>query len=132
MRARDRLLAAIAAGPFLPRACMDMSSDGRVAVDTVGSLLAVIANAIQDALRVLMFADKRVWGPPEFEQLRLLEEVLDEAKRDFQELPALVNGRFYYENDRKGMFALLTCLSRELVCAYRSCYVITVLDLWRG
>ncbi|KAI1367450.1 hypothetical protein F5Y08DRAFT_67115 [Xylaria arbuscula] len=80
---------------------MDMSRDGRVAVDTVGSLLAAIANAIQDALRVLMFADKRTWGTPEFEQLRLLEEVLDEAKRDFQELPALVNGRFYYENDRK-------------------------------
>ncbi|KAI0969717.1 hypothetical protein F4678DRAFT_151827 [Xylaria arbuscula] len=78
-----------------------MSSDGSVVVDTVGSLLAIIANSIQDALRVLMFADKRAWGPPEFEQLRLLEEVLDEAKRDFQELPALVNGRFYYENDRK-------------------------------
>ncbi|KAJ3558652.1 hypothetical protein NPX13_g9665 [Xylaria arbuscula] len=84
-----------------------MSRDGRVAVDTVGSLLAAIANAIQDALRVLMFADKRTWGTPEFEQLRLLEEVLDEAKRDFQELPALVNGRFYYENDRKGMFMSL-------------------------
>ncbi|KAI0913298.1 hypothetical protein F4823DRAFT_61126 [Ustulina deusta] len=77
-----------------------MSSDGGV-VDTVGSLLAIIANSIQDALRTLMFADKRAWGPPEFEQLRLLEEALDEAKRDFQELPALVNGRFYYENDRK-------------------------------
>ncbi|KAI0801660.1 hypothetical protein GGR55DRAFT_667376 [Xylaria sp. FL0064] len=78
-----------------------MSSDGSVVDDTVGSLLAIIANSIQDALRVLMFADKRAWGPPEFEQLRLLEEALDEAKRDFQELPALVNGRFYYENDRK-------------------------------
>ncbi|TGJ83868.1 hypothetical protein E0Z10_g4877 [Xylaria hypoxylon] len=77
-----------------------MSSDGSV-VDTVGSLLAIIANSIQDALRILMFADKRAWGPPEFEQLRLLEEALDEAKRDFQELPTLVNGRFYYENDRK-------------------------------
>ncbi len=85
-----------------------MSSDGGV-VDTVGSLLAIIANSIQDALRTLMFADKRAWGPPEFEQLRLLEEALDEAKRDFQELPALVNGRFYYENDRKGMFASLIC-----------------------
>ncbi|KAI8950835.1 hypothetical protein F4801DRAFT_322965 [Xylaria longipes] len=78
-----------------------MSSDGSVVVDTVGSLLAIIANSIQDALRILMFADKRAWGSPEFEQLRLLEETLDEAKRDFQELPALVNGRFYYENDRK-------------------------------
>lgn len=72
-------------------------------VDTVGSLLAVVANSVQNALRILMFADKRAWGPPEFEQLRLLENTLDEAKRDFQELPALVNGRFYYENDRKGM-----------------------------
>ncbi|KAI0437686.1 hypothetical protein F4803DRAFT_132169 [Xylaria telfairii] len=79
-----------------------MSSDGNVViVDTVGSLLAIIANSIQDALRILMYADKRAWGSPEFEQLRLLEETLDEAKRDFQELPALVNGRFYYENDRK-------------------------------
>ncbi|KAF2963514.1 hypothetical protein GQX73_g10072 [Xylaria multiplex] len=77
-----------------------MSSDGSVVVvDTVGSLLATIANSIQDALRILMFADKRAWGPPEFEQLRLLEEALDEAKRDFQDLPVLVNGRFYYEND---------------------------------
>ncbi|KAI1169202.1 hypothetical protein F5B18DRAFT_594426 [Nemania serpens] len=79
-----------------------MSSDDRaVVVDTVGSLLAVIASSIQDALRILMFADKRAWGSPEFEQLRLLEETLDEAKRDFQELPAFINGRFYYENDQQ-------------------------------
>ncbi|KAI0188710.1 hypothetical protein F4808DRAFT_55857 [Astrocystis sublimbata] len=79
-----------------------MSSDGKpVSVHTVGSLLAVVANSVQDALRILMFADKRAWKSPEFEQLRLLEEALDEAKRDFQELPLLVNGRFYYENDRK-------------------------------
>lgn len=69
--------------------------------ESVGSLLAIIANSINDALRILMFADKRAWGPDEFEQLRLLEETLDEAKKDFQELPALVNGRFYYEHDRK-------------------------------
>lgn len=69
--------------------------------ETVGSLLAVIANSLNDALRILMFADKRAWGPDEFEQLRLLEETLDEAKRDFQELPTMVNGRFYYEHDRK-------------------------------
>ena len=69
--------------------------------ESVGSLLAAIANSLNDALRVLMFADKRAWGPDEFEQLRLLEETLDEAKKDFQELPALVNGRFYYEHDRK-------------------------------
>ncbi|KAK7750601.1 hypothetical protein SLS62_007448 [Diatrype stigma] len=69
--------------------------------ESVGSLLAVIAHSLNDALRILMFADKRAWGPDEFEQLRLLEETLDEAKKDFQELPALVNGRFYYEHDRK-------------------------------
>lgn len=68
--------------------------------ETVGSLLAVIANSLNDGLRIMMFADKRTWGPDEFEQLRLLEETLDEAKKDFQELPALVNGRTYYENDR--------------------------------
>ncbi|KAG4220525.1 hypothetical protein PC116_g30996 [Phytophthora cactorum] len=68
--------------------------------ETVGSLLAVIANSLNDGLRILMFADKRAWGSDEFEQLRLLEETLDEAKKDFQELPALVNGKFYYENDR--------------------------------
>ncbi|KAI1104308.1 hypothetical protein F4804DRAFT_307664 [Jackrogersella minutella] len=68
--------------------------------ETVGSLLAVIANSLNDALRIMMFADKRAWGSDEFEQLRLLEETLDEAKKDFQELPRLVNGRHYYENDR--------------------------------
>ncbi|KAI3323234.1 hypothetical protein HD806DRAFT_535719 [Xylariaceae sp. AK1471] len=77
------------------------SNSGGVLVETVGSLLAIIANSVQDALRILMFADKRAWGSHEFEQLRLLEDTLEEAKRDFQELPLLVNGRFYYENDRK-------------------------------
>ncbi|CAK7197468.1 hypothetical protein SEUCBS139899_000115 [Sporothrix eucalyptigena] len=69
--------------------------------DTVGSLLAAIAMALQDALRILMFADKRGWGPDEFEQVRAVEEALDEAKRDFQAMAPLVNGQFYYENDRK-------------------------------
>ncbi|KAI0598074.1 hypothetical protein F4775DRAFT_208377 [Biscogniauxia sp. FL1348] len=68
--------------------------------ETVGSLLAVIANSLNDALRILLFADKRAWGDDEFEQLHLLEDTLDEAKKDFQELPLLVNGRLYYENDR--------------------------------
>ncbi|RYP69361.1 hypothetical protein DL771_006171 [Monosporascus sp. 5C6A] len=71
--------------------------------ESVGSLLAVIAHSLNDALRTMMFADKRGWGPDEFEQLRLLEETLDEAKKDFQELPALVNGRFYYEHDRNSV-----------------------------
>lgn len=78
-----------------------MSRNGKGVEGTVGSLLAIIAHSIQDALRTLIYADKRAWGSPEFEQLRLLEETLEEAKRDFQDLPALVNGRLYYENDRK-------------------------------
>lgn len=72
--------------------------------ETVGSLLAVIANSLNNGLRTLLFADKRAWGSDEFEQLHLLEETLDEAKKDFQELPTLVNGRTYYEHDRISMF----------------------------
>ncbi|KAI2633850.1 hypothetical protein GGS21DRAFT_115842 [Xylaria nigripes] len=80
----------------------DMNGEGSgVTVDTVGSLLAIIAFSIQGALRIFLLADKRAWGPPEFEQQSLLEETLEDAKRDFQELPALINGRVYYENDRK-------------------------------
>jgi hypothetical protein len=98
---------------------MDMSgnSGDGVLVETVGSLLAIIANSVQDALRILMFADKRAWGSPEFEQLRLLEDTLEEAKRDFQELPVLVNGRFYYENDRNGMcrYSFILLLTRRLM-----------------
>lgn len=69
--------------------------------DTVGSLLADIANAINDALRMLMFADKRHWSSDEFEQVRALEDALDEAKKDFQEMGPLLKGSFYYENDRR-------------------------------
>ncbi|ORY71168.1 uncharacterized protein BCR38DRAFT_330556 [Pseudomassariella vexata] len=69
--------------------------------ETVGSLLAVIANSLNDGLRIMMFADKQGWSSDEFDQLKLLEETLDEAKRDFQELPALVHGQVYYEHDRK-------------------------------
>lgn len=69
--------------------------------DSVGSLLADIANAISDALRMLMFADKRHWASDEFEQVRALEDALDEAKADFQELGPLLKGSVYYENDRR-------------------------------
>lgn len=72
--------------------------------DTVGSLLAEIANILADALRMLMFADKRHWGSDEFEQVRAFEDALDEAKGDFQELGPLLKGSFYYENDRRRMF----------------------------
>jgi hypothetical protein len=68
---------------------------------TVGTLLAGIAHSIGEGLRILSYADKRQWGPDEHEQMRLLEETLDDAKKDFQELSPLVNGQFYYENDRK-------------------------------
>lgn len=74
--------------------------------DTVGSLLAEIANILADALRMLMFADKRHWGSDEFEQVRSFEDALDEAKGDFQELGPLLKGSFYYESDRRRMLAL--------------------------
>lgn len=69
--------------------------------ETVGSLLADIANAINDTLRILMFADKTHWESDEFEQVRTVDDTLNEAKRDFQELGSLVKGSFYYERDRR-------------------------------
>lgn len=74
---------------------------------TVGTLLAAIATCMTDSLRILMFADKRQWGPDEFEQTRVLEQALDQAKEDFQEMAPLVHGQFYYENDRTGRFQTL-------------------------
>lgn len=78
------------------------TADGSTA-ESVGSLLAAIANSINDALRLLMFADKAHWGPDEFEQVRALEHTLDEAKKDFQEMGPLLKGSVYYENDRRRM-----------------------------
>lgn len=75
--------------------------------DTVGSLLASIATHLSDSLRALRFADKRHWGPDEFEQIRALEEALDDAKTDFQELGRLVNGQFYYEGDRTRKYIII-------------------------
>jgi hypothetical protein len=69
--------------------------------ETVGTLLADIANLINDGLRILSFADKRQWGLDEHEQVRALQEALDDAKKDFQDLPRLLNGQFHYERDRK-------------------------------
>lgn len=69
--------------------------------DSVGTLLAAIANLIADGLRIVSFADKRQWGPDEHEQVRALEVVLDEARNDFQQLAPLVNGQSHYEHDRK-------------------------------
>ncbi|KAF5001541.1 hypothetical protein FDECE_10920 [Fusarium decemcellulare] len=70
-------------------------------LDSVGSLLAAIANLVADGLRILTLADKSHWGPDEHEQVRALAAVLDDAKKDFQELSPLVNGQIYYETDRK-------------------------------
>ncbi|KJZ71861.1 hypothetical protein HIM_08706 [Hirsutella minnesotensis 3608] len=69
--------------------------------DSVGSLLADIANLLSDGRRILGLADKRHWGQDEHEQLRALDEALDEAKKDFQELAPLVHGQSHYEHDRK-------------------------------
>ncbi|CAH0005396.1 unnamed protein product [Clonostachys byssicola] len=70
------------------------------AADSVGSLLAEIANFLVDGVRILSLSDRRHWGPDEHEQLRALEDALDEAKKDFQGLAPLVNGQSHYENDR--------------------------------
>lgn len=80
---------------------MSQSSSSSSSADTVGSLLASIANSLNDGIRILLFADKRQWGDDEYEQVRALEDALDDAKKDFQELGPLVNGQFYYENDRR-------------------------------
>ncbi|KAK7731754.1 hypothetical protein SLS53_008698 [Cytospora paraplurivora] len=81
------------------------NNDGADADDTtnvtVGSLLADIAIALDDSIRTLNFADRQHWGPDEFEQVRALEDALDEAKEDFQQLGPLLKGSFYYENDRR-------------------------------
>ncbi|KAH6611353.1 hypothetical protein Trco_001373 [Trichoderma cornu-damae] len=70
-------------------------------LDSVGTLLADIANLISDGQRILSISDKRHWGQDEREQERALEAVLDEARKDFQELGPLVNGRSQYEHDRR-------------------------------
>lgn len=75
--------------------------------DSVGTLLADIATLLADGRRILSLADKRHWGPDEHEQVRALEQALDEAKRDFQELSPLVNGQSHYEHDRKRTCPLL-------------------------
>jgi hypothetical protein len=68
--------------------------------DSVGTLLADIANTISEGQRILSFSDKRHWGQDEREQERALDSVLDEARKDFQELGQLVNGS-QYEHDRR-------------------------------
>lgn len=90
--------------------------------DTVGSLLADVATALNDAIRLLRFADKRHWASDEFAQVRALEDALDEAKADFQELGPLLRGTFYYENDRRRMYrcSSLFCRHRHFVL-HHSC-----------
>ncbi|KAL6849292.1 hypothetical protein ACO1O0_008828 [Amphichorda felina] len=77
-----------------------LAGRGSFAVDSVGTLLAAIANLITEGLRILSFSDKRQWGQDEHEQVRALEDALDEARKDFQELGPLVNGQLHYETDR--------------------------------
>ncbi|KID92000.1 hypothetical protein MGU_00911 [Metarhizium guizhouense ARSEF 977] len=69
--------------------------------DSVGTLLADIANLLLEGLRIFSLADKRHWRQDEYEQVKALEEALNEAKKDFQELCPLVNGQSQYEHDRK-------------------------------
>lgn len=81
-----------------------LAGRGSFAVDSVGTLLAAIANLITESLRILSFSDKRQWGQDEHEQVRALEDALDEARKDFQELGPLVNGQLHYETDRTREF----------------------------
>ncbi len=68
--------------------------------DSVGSLLADIANLVVDGLRILGLADKRHWGPDEYELQRAMERVLNDAKTDFQELSPMLKSQSHYEHDR--------------------------------
>lgn len=70
-------------------------------LESVGTVLAEIANLITDGLRIFSLSDKRHWGPDEYEQVRALEDALNQAKKDFQALCPLVNGQAQYEHDRK-------------------------------
>jgi len=74
-----------------------------MSLDTVGTLLAAIANLLTEGLQILAQTDTHLWGPDEHEQVRAFEDALDEAKKDFQELSPLVKGQLYYQNDRKRM-----------------------------
>lgn len=85
--------------------------------ESVGSILADIANAVNNTLRILMFADKTHWASDEFEQVRAVEDALDEAKRDFQELGPLVKGSFYYENDRRRTCHRPTVITPSFIAA---------------
>lgn len=91
-----------------------MSGVGGGDAETVGSLLAGIATSLTESLRILMFADKRQWGPDEFEQVRALEEALDDAKKDFQEMAPLVHGQFYYQNDRTGEAPSISLFTKHM------------------
>lgn len=83
----------------------DSQRSNTLKTDTVGSLLADIANCLNDTILAFRVADHRYWGVDEFEQLKRLEHALDEAAKDFQELSPLVHGQYYYENDRN-LFSL--------------------------
>ncbi|RDA91619.1 hypothetical protein CP533_4642 [Ophiocordyceps camponoti-saundersi (nom. inval.)] len=91
--------------------------------DSVGSLLAAIALLLADGLRILDLADKRHWGADEHEQRKALDDALDEARKDFQELAPLVHGQAHYELDRRHEslqeLRLLRSRCRDLVFALK-------------
>ncbi|KAH8909002.1 hypothetical protein BR93DRAFT_994653 [Coniochaeta sp. PMI_546] len=70
--------------------------------ETVGSLLATIAESLTSALRLFALADKSHWGPDEAAQVLALRRVLSAAGRDFEVLSALVGGGTYLEHDARG------------------------------
>ncbi|KHN95697.1 uncharacterized protein MAM_06538 [Metarhizium album ARSEF 1941] len=68
--------------------------------DSVGTLLADVANNLLEGLRIFSLADKTHWRQDEYEHVQALEAALNDAKKDFQELCPLVNGQSQYEHDR--------------------------------
>ncbi|ATY61526.1 hypothetical protein A9K55_007195 [Cordyceps militaris] len=86
--------------PPLPRPSRPPARNAMGGFDSVGSLLADIANLLVDGLRILGLADKRHWGPDEYELQRAMERALNDAKADFQELSPLLKSQSHYEHDR--------------------------------
>lgn len=91
-----------------------------MSLDTVGTLLAAIANLLHEGILLLNQTDKTLWGADEHEQLRALEDALDEAKKDFQELSPLVRGQLYYQNDRTSESRTPARSSLPLACTIQA------------
>lgn len=71
------------------------------AQDTVGTLLARIAQSLQSALRLFALGDNAHWSPDEHAQVLALRQVLGQAGRDFETLAGLVGGGMYFEGDAR-------------------------------